>query len=341
MRPPSPTVHAGEGGLHAASLFEKKGWESRSGMRALMLAYPESHHADCVHPKRGGTAGTLLGPHAERPCPHACQSTGAPHARPIGAGPGPPMVGVMSRLTINLPAPPAKRHKFLQPVPVHQLQPAAAETDHFDELHHPVVSAPEAEAPEPALPNDTLLALQLLKSRFPAQVRHCVCMGGRRGSRLPPPCCLLPALPSPTHTPCFSHLRRQRRCRSPLVPSCTACCLTVPPLTDNWKSCGAPTLYACSNCLPAEMSTQSCSQLTTVQPCGGAKRRPSRSRGSKRGQVAQKLGKGQQQERGQETERSSRQRLLLLLLPLLRHQQRRQQKCLAGLPRGCCPPAQS
>jgi hypothetical protein len=106
----------------------------------------------------------------------------------------------MSRRTVTLPPPPAKRLKHLQPMPVRQ-QEAAAETGTPPELHHPIVAA-EAEAPEPTLPSDTLVALQLLKSRFPAQVRRRVCMGGRRRSRLPPASAACRPAALPTDLPC-------------------------------------------------------------------------------------------------------------------------------------------
>ena len=100
----------------------------------------------------------------------------------------------MSRHTITLPAPPGKRQKHQQPEFEHQ-QPAAAEADTLPEEQHPVVAAAVA-----ALPSDTLVALALLKSRFPAQVRPCVCMGGRhRACRQWAPPASPPAPPTQAH----------------------------------------------------------------------------------------------------------------------------------------------
>ena len=74
----------------------------------------------------------------------------------------------MSKI-VTLPPPPPKRRRLAPPIATNQQEPAETPAGHADTASFEHDFAAEPAAPE-ALPNDALVALQLLNSRFPAVV---------------------------------------------------------------------------------------------------------------------------------------------------------------------------
>ncbi|EFN53649.1 hypothetical protein CHLNCDRAFT_36320 [Chlorella variabilis] len=72
----------------------------------------------------------------------------------------------MSKI-VTLPPPPPKRRRLAPPIATNQQEPAETPAGHADTASFEHDFAAEPAAPE-ALPNDALVALQLLNSRFPA-----------------------------------------------------------------------------------------------------------------------------------------------------------------------------
>lgn len=146
--------------------------------------------------------------------------------------PGAPRSGVGPadfKQVLRLPAPPPKRQK-LSGSHLHVQEPAP-EPAPFEPPH---VDTETEEALEEAVPgaiNDTLAALQLLRSRFPSEVR----LGSSAAAAALPP--LLPFRLHILHSSQPSRPCRPAWRPLPPRPSFTRCSATAPPWTASWRSC--------------------------------------------------------------------------------------------------------
>lgn len=226
---------------------------------------------------------------------------------PPGAAPHVSGREAMPKAALRLPAPPTKRQRIAPSVPEPAAAPPACEPPAVTVEQH---AEGEAEPEEPTtLPNDTLAALQLLRSRFPAEVRAGTAACQR--CHCAPRCltCALYPRPAP-HRPRWRPL--------PRAPSCTRCWRTAPPSTASWTSCGRATPCASCSCPPRETSLQSCSRLTTAPRCAET----SGQRCSRAAAVARRA-RPQRQPQQPRPQRRRRQR----------------HRCLIGWSAACCRPA--